>query len=261
MKKNTITTEKSNGRFYTPAFIVNNILDLSDYCGDKILQKHVIDNSCGDGAFLIEIVKRYCEESKQKNIKATNTKKELEHFIHGIEINPIERDKCIKNLEAVSNLYGIYNVKWDIVCGDALKETRYDGKMDFVLGNPPYIRTHNLGDNFNEVKKFSYAKKGMTDLFIVFYEIGLKMLKSTRTLGYITPSSFYNSIAGYHMRKEFVRENLIYKIVNLKHFQAFKATTYSTIVVLKKNKQKKDVEYYEYDYKLLIPNYIDTEFH
>ncbi len=258
MKKNAMTTEKSNGRFYTPAFIVNNILDLSDYCGDKILQKHVIDNSCGDGAFLIEIVKRYCQESIRKNVKITNIKKDLESYIHGIEIDEIEKEKCIKNLETVSNTYGIYNVKWDIICGDALKETRYNGKMDFVLGNPPYIRVHNLGGNFNEVKQFSYAKRGMTDLFIVFYEIGLRMLKPSGTLGYITPSSFYNSIAGYHMRKEFIRENLICKIVNLKHFQAFKATTYSTIVILKKNKEVKEIEYYQYDDKLLIPYYVDT---
>ncbi len=258
MKKNRISSEKLNGRIYTPDYIVSNILDLSGYYGENILQKHVIDNSCGDGAFLKEIVKRYCEESTRKNIDKNIIKKDLQTYIHGIELEQIERDKCVENLEIISNLYGICDVKWDIICGDALKEKRYNGKMDFVLGNPPYIRVHNLGDNFDDVKQFSFAQKGMTNLFIVFYEVGLKMLKGTGTLGYITPSSFYNSVAGSLMRKEFVHKNLLSKIVNLRHFQAFKATTYTTIVILKKDKIEREVEYYQYDTKNLIPYYVDT---
>ncbi len=258
MKKSKTTTEKANGRVYTPDYIVKNILDLSGYCGDKILQKHVIDNSCGDGAFLKEVVKRYCEESISKNVDIAIIKKDLQTYIHGIELEQNERDKCVENLKTISNLYGIYNVKWDIICGDALKERRYNGKMDFVLGNPPYICVHNLGNNFDLVKQFSFAQKGMTNLFIVFYEVGLKMLKRTGTLGYITPSSFFSSIAGKYMRKEFVHKNLLSKIVNLRHFQAFKATTYTTIVVLKKDKIEKGVEYYQYDTKKLLPYYVDT---
>lgn len=258
MNKMTTTTEKSNGRVYTPDYIVNSILDLSSYYEDKILQKHVIDNSCGDGAFLKEVVKRYCEAAINKNVDITTIKKELETYIHGIELEKSERDKCVENLETISNLYGIYNVKWDIICGDALKESRFDGKMDFVLGNPPYIRVHNLGYNFDVVKQFSFAQKGMTDLFIVFYEIGLKMLKQSGTLGYITPSSFYNSVAGSYMRRELVHQNLISKIVNLRHFQAFKSTTYTTIVILKKNKKEKGIDYYQFDQENLTPYYVDT---
>ena len=58
-----ITTNKENGRFFTPRYIVENIVDLSGYKGTTIIKKHVIDNSCGDGTFLTAIVERYCEES------------------------------------------------------------------------------------------------------------------------------------------------------------------------------------------------------
>lgn len=40
---------------------VHLILDTAGYQGNAILQKHILDNSCGDGAFLCEIVHRYCE--------------------------------------------------------------------------------------------------------------------------------------------------------------------------------------------------------
>lgn len=63
-----------------------------------------------------------------------------------------------------------------------------------MLGNPPYVRVHNLGESFDEIKTYACAQNGMTDLFIVFYELGIRMLNATGVLGYITPSSYFNSV-------------------------------------------------------------------
>ena len=256
--KKNISVQKENGRFYTPTYMVENILDMSGYYGNQILKKHAIDNSCGDGAFLSEMVRRYCEESKNAGIASDEIKKHLEIYIHGIEIETTEQKKCIDKLNGVVSDFGIDKVEWDIICGDALSIDKYNGKMDYVLGNPPYVRVHNLGDSFDDIKAFSFAQDGMTDLYIVFYEIGIKMLSKNGTLGYITPSSFFNSIAGSYMRKVFVNDNLIDKICNLRHYQAFNATTYTTIVIIKKNKTSENVDCYLFDEKNKIPFYIDT---
>lgn len=256
--KTEVTTKKANGRVYTPNYIVKNILDLSGYYDNNIIKKHVIDNSCGDGAFLVEIIDRYCKQCLKNNIDNFEIAKDLTTYIHGIELDKQEYLKCIKNVDKIINFYGIYNVEWDIICTDTLTIHKFDNKMDFVLGNPPYIRVHNLGDNFGNIKKYTFAQSGMTDLYIVFYEIGLKMLNSSGVLGYITPSSFLNSVAGSYMRKQFVKENYLDKIVDLKHFQAFNATTYTTIVILKKSKKDNTVNYYQFDEKNLIPCFVES---
>ena len=93
---NTISEEKENGRYYSPAFIVNNILDLSGYCGTSILKKHVMDNSCGDGAFLREIVKRYCEAAVSCHYSPEEIAADLSTYIHGIEIDRIECEKALR---------------------------------------------------------------------------------------------------------------------------------------------------------------------
>lgn len=253
-----LSTEKLNGRFYTPEFIVNNVLDLSGYHGYAILRKHAIDNSCGDGAFLVAIVERYCNEFLKASKDLHTLSKELSTFIHGIEIDEKESKKCIINLNNTVNRYGVYNVDWDITCADTLTLDRFNGKMDFVLGNPPYVRVHNLGSSFSHIKKFSFAQNGMTDLYIVFYEIGLKMLNENGVLGYITPSSFFNSLAGKYMRQYLVKNNLLDKVVDLKHFQAFSATTYTTITILKNNRQQNTMEYYQFENKNNFPYYVDT---
>ena len=42
MKAKELTTSKSNGRIYTPDYIVDNILDLSGYTQDNVIHKQVI---------------------------------------------------------------------------------------------------------------------------------------------------------------------------------------------------------------------------
>ena len=255
---NDITTEKEHGRFYTPDFIVNSILDLSGYYGSEILKKHAIDNSCGDGAFLCKIVQRYCNEAVEQGYSNESIRADLSNYIHGIEIDETEHEKCLVNINRIAAQFGIYNVDWDVLCGNSLTIKTYDGKMDYVLGNPPYVRVHNLGETFDNIKKFSFAQNGMTDLFIVFYELGISMLNANGTLGYITPSSYFNSLAGAYMRKYLTQENLLKTVVDLKHFQAFSATTYTAITILKKGKDNRKVDYYGFDEQNLIPYYVET---
>lgn len=257
MSKN-ITAEKESGKIYTPDFIVDNILDLSGYYGTDILNKHVIDNSCGDGAFLCRIVTRYCNEFLKFSKNTKLLRKDLETFIHGIEIKFEEQQKCIDNLTQIAESFGVFGVNWDVVCANAMTVESYDGKMDFVLGNPPYVRVHNLGESFDEIKKFAFSQSGMTDLFIVFFEIGIKMLSKNGILGYITPSSYFNSIAGAYMRKYLTQNSLLRTIVDLQHFQAFSATTYTAITVLQKNREANSVDFFRFDINNLIPYYVET---
>lgn len=256
--KKDITAVKENGRFYTPDFIVNNILDLSGYRGAGILKKHVIDNSCGDGAFLCQIVYRYCKEAIGQKYSIDDIRADLSAYIHGIEIEKSEQKKCISNITRTAAQFDIRDVDWDIICRDALSVKKYNGKMDFVLGNPPYVRVHNLGDSFDEIKKFSFTQNGMTDLFIVFYELGIRMLNKNGVLGYITPSSYFSSLAGAFMRNYLMQENLLQTIVDLRHFQAFSSTTYTAITILSKGRKSDSVDYYRFDDKTLTPYYIDT---
>jgi adenine-specific DNA-methyltransferase len=249
---NTLVNRKEKGRVYTPDYIVCNILDLCGYSGQNILRKHIIDNSCGDGAFLCEIVRRYCETAENSNISPAQLREDLSEFIHGVEIDENECAKCIENLTMLAENFGVYDVAWDIIVADTLTLKTYDGKMDYVVGNPPYVRVHNLSESYENVKRFSFAQNGMTDLFIVFYEIGLKMLNENGILGYISPSSLFNSLAGSFMRNFLVKNRNIKAVVDLKHFQPFNAVAYTTIMLLTKQPQK-SVVYYDYNENTLNP--------
>jgi adenine-specific DNA-methyltransferase len=260
--KSELIARKNNGKVYTPSYIVKNILDLSNYQSGNILKKHIIDNSCGDGAFLKEIVDRYCCEFLKHSMDIEGLTLELSEFIHGIELNQEEHQKCINNLNFVVSKYGIQNVKWDIKCDDTLLIQDYNGKMDFVVGNPPYVRIHNLEEeDLKKIKKYNFSQNGMTDLFIVFFEIGLKMLNENGILGYIVPNSLYNSLAASVLRQNLIQNKQIQKVVDLRHYQPFNATTYTTILIISKYPNNKEVEFFEYDSKNKQPIKIDNLLH
>lgn len=49
--------KKHSGQVFTPDYLVRDILDTAGYSGPSVLRRHFMDNSCGDGAFLVEAVR------------------------------------------------------------------------------------------------------------------------------------------------------------------------------------------------------------
>lgn len=242
---------KHHGRVYTPNYLVRTILDFGNYNGQNIVKKHVIDNSCGDGAFLCEIVERYCQQYQGKSLK-----KHLENFIHGIELDEEERNKCVQNLSSIALKHGLKKVNWDVICADALSVDKHYGKMDYVIGNPPYVRVHNLDSSYDIVKKFGFAQQGMTDLFIVFFQLGFKMLNDSGTMCIITPSSWFSSKAGGVLRQYILQHQNLSGIIDLGHFQPFEATTYTAVSRFENGADQ--VELYRMVNETLPLEYIDA---
>lgn len=240
---------KKYGRVYTPNYLVKVILDFGNYTSPSILQKHVIDNSCGDGAFLQEIVKRYCSFFFEFNNDLDKLKNELETFVHGIELDTDECYLCIQNLNRVVAEFGIDSVQWDVINADTLTIDKFNKGMDYVFGNPPYVRVHNLEKNYDAVKQFKFAESGMTDLFIVFFEIGFNMLSKDGTMCLITPSSWLSSKAGANLRKYIQVYDNLSGLIDLEHFQPFEATTYTLISRFQNPKSFDKIEYCTFDEK------------
>ena len=240
--------EKSKGQIFTPKNIVWHML--SDVLGwDRLankngavswpnIRKHIIDNSCGDGAFLSVIVESYIHNVLITTRKSKDEVRELlETYIHGIELDPVEYNKCIERLDHVASLDGITGVKWDIRNCDALSCHDFDGRMDFVAGNPPYVRVHNLEC---DLTGYSFADGGMTDLYLAFYELGFRMLNETGKLCYITPSSWFLSTAGEKMREYIIENRNLEYVEDYGHEQLFEnATTY--VAITKFNKKNNDL--------------------
>lgn len=239
---------KGKGQVFTPLSVVRLMLDYASYTEtEDILRRHIVDNSCGDGAFLVEIVRRYCSAFTATSNDREALKEQLETYIHGIEIEPKMHAQCLDRLDSAAKEWGLCGVKWDVRCQDALSVTDLNHRMHFVVGNPPYVRVHNLED-YDAVKRFDFAEKGMTDLYIVFFELCFRMLSFSGTMCLITPSSWLQSKAGSVLRQYITRQRNISGLVDLGHYIPFEATTYTLISRFQGNKeQSASAEYCTYD--------------
>lgn len=238
---------KNMGGVYTPFSIVQKMLDYLAFNGTDILSKHIMENSCGDGAFLSEIVRRYCDAFVSiANNDLSRLKHDLETYIHGIELDKTECTKCIKRLDTIALQYGIQNVVWDVMNEDALTVNKYDNKMDFVVGNPPYVRVHNLED-YDLAKKFSFAQEGMIDLYLVFIELGLKQLNKSGKMCLITPSSFMTSKSGKNCRACINKNKKLSMVVDLGQEQVFDGiSAYTAITLFDNGLTHNEIRYVEH---------------
>jgi adenine-specific DNA-methyltransferase len=237
--------KKKDGKIFTPKETADRMLhdilgwDNLKYENGRVywpnVRKHIIDNSCGDGAFLALIVDFYIHNvSVTTRRNKQEIKRLLETYIHGIELDPVEYQKCIERLDRVAALDGIKDVKWDIKNRDALSCHDYDGKMDFVIANPPYIRTHDLDCDLSD---YSFTTEGMKDIYLAFYELGFRMLNETGKMCYIAPSSWFTSLAGQKMRDYIIENRNLEYVEDYGHYQLFEnATTYVAITIFGKEK-------------------------
>lgn len=232
------TENKSTGSFYTPEWCADLLCEMSglyDLHGDEAMRTVVIDPSCGDGAILVRAAAHIITCGHDAGISAEKITEAVRRNIVGFEIDAEEAEKCRVNLAASVEQLDIHISPDDfsIFTGDAFSLFReWSGKADFVIGNPPYVRIHNMDE-----RPDSTYITGMCDLYYGFYDIGQQMLSYEGILCYISPSSWMTSKAGYAMRDDLKKRRAISKILDFGHEQVFdNATTYTAITVIDKRK-------------------------
>ena len=223
-----------NEQVFTPEHVVDTMFEELEYKGDKIRKKHIIDNSCGNGAILKKVVRTYINVCIMCGLQKEETIEELETYIHGIEIDGSLVKETIDNLNKIAEEYSLGDVNWDITCADAMFVREYDNRMDYVIGNPPYCNIHDIPKVKRDiVKKYNFANGGMTDMYLVFFEIGIKMLNENGKLAYITPNSWLTSTAGTNFRNYLKDSKTLLEIYQYGHYKVFDGiNTYTCITML-----------------------------
>lgn len=261
-----MTGRKAEGQYMTPDGIVSMILNNIGYTGQHVLTKTIMEPSFGDGAFLINIVQRIITEGKKSGLTEFEIGSIINNKVFGIEKNENLYNRALKRLNSLLDVYDIKNVTWDnLICSDALVAYKaFESCLDYVVGNPPYVRIHNIPNKYRDVVKEFRFVNGMIDLYIVFYEIGILMLNDTGKLGYISPNSFMKNTSQRVFRNYLVENKYISAIYDFKTSKIFDdADTYTCICILNKNKRRVDfsVDYKEFSiYHMVVENRFEYEY-
>ena len=116
----------------------------------------------------------------------------------------------------------------------AILDSVFEG-FDVVLGNPPYVRQ----ELFTDLKPYLAAHyvtyHGVADLYVYFYELGLKLLKPGGRLGFISSSSFFKTSSGEPLRRLLTSACQLEVLVDFGDWQVFEGvTTYPAVITAQK---------------------------
>jgi hypothetical protein len=110
------------------------------------------------------------------------------------------------------------------------------GGFDAVIGNPPYVRQEQLAPvkpYFAQAYPETYH--GMADLYVYFYQQGLRLLRDGGRMSYIVTNKWLRAGYGEPLRAFFAREGALEQIIDFGHAPIFAdADVFPCIVVVRK---------------------------
>jgi len=231
----------NNCQIPTPVEYANIMLDYINYKND-LYGKRVLENSCGEGNILIEIVKRYIIDLKSNGYSKKQIEEGLARDIIAFEIDSKCIETCIFRLNNVTFSYHLEDIQWHIENKDYL-DNPIDN-ADYIIGNPPYITYHNLADNQREYvqKHFKTCRHGRFDYCYAFIEASLAALGMNGKMVYLIPFSIFKNKFASDLR-EYILPYLL-EIYDYRTIQIFpKRITSSAIIVCENGKEENSIFY------------------
>ncbi|GFP24787.1 hypothetical protein HKBW3S43_01049 [Candidatus Hakubella thermalkaliphila] len=122
-----------------------------------------------------------------------------------------------------------------------LKQGSFANGFDFVVTNPPYVRTESISPDYKKrlAQHFKEVYEGRFDLYIFFLGLGLKMLSERGKLGYIVPAKFLVTENGGRLRQYILTNASIREVVDISQSKVFKEVgNYPVIVTFQKEDEE-----------------------
>ncbi len=137
--------------------------------------------------------------------------------------------------------YRINAFDWEAEFSEIFKRTKPG--FDAVIGNPPWLMpAYYHKDTLSYLRSQFESAKGKFDLYYVFIEQGLRLLRSSGGLGMIVPNKFFHTAAAAPLREILRRAVFIRNILDFGHEQVFRgATNYSCILILDRRRGAKPI--------------------
>jgi len=222
-KMNSVPAVAVHGQVFTKRHIVEFILDLAGYTGDKPLHKMtLLEPGCGNGAFLITAAKRLLA-TRPPDVPLPSLSTCLLGFEKDAELVEQTRRALLEVLLAhgVNQATATRLAATWVVCDDFLA-MRTETRFDFVTGNPPYVRQEAIPKELvNDYRERFSCFYDRADLYVAFFERSLEMLSEQGTLAFICPNRFTKNNYGRKLRKRITEDFKLTHVVDLPEASPF----------------------------------------
>jgi hypothetical protein len=234
------TEVDARGAIFTRREVVDFILDLAGYATDQPLhEKRILEPSFGGGDFLLPIIERLMVAWRTMRPNGSPFD-ELSNAVRAVELHHDTFQDTYASVvgllerEGVSTSSAVALADRWLTQGDFLL-TPLEGKFDFVVGNPPYVRQELIpAPLLSEYRSRYPTMYDRADIYIPFIEQSLSLLSAKGTLGFICSDRWMKNRYGGPLRA-FVAEHFHLKVyVDMVNVQAFhtEVTAYPAITII-----------------------------
>ena len=231
------------GAIYTRRWVVELLLDLSGYTEDKPLGELVaVEPACGDGAFLGPMVERLSSSLRMSGKDLASASSAIRAF--DLQPGNVEKSRAVVATTLLANGWTgdeatATATSW-VQHNDFLLGPPSDQSADFVLGNPPYIRLEDVSPARSAAYRSACPTMGgRADIYVGFFEIGLRILREGGSLGYICADRWMRNQYGRQLRAFVSSGFAMDAVVHMHDVDAFEdpVSAYPAITVLRRGRQ------------------------
>lgn len=248
---------KNLGTVHTPISIVRYVLDSIEYSQEQFEDKFIIDLASGTGSFIFEIVsilREHLIDLGYDQFDYHDAKRIIEKIakhVYSFDINTLSVLITLKRylsvildeIELIREYEPNYLPSLNVYKANSLLSAyNLDLEFDYVVSNPPYVRYNEIDNQLKKAYKGLYeTSRGKYDLYSLFFELGIKLLKNDGKLGYITPNRYFSTYYAKPLRSLILSKTKLIKLVDLEETRPFyNVNAYPVITILSREKLNSD---------------------
>ena len=261
LKGITLEDRRQAGQVYTPLHLVHFILELAGYDPDlPIEHATLLDPACGGGVFLQVAVTHL---AARLTGLGTDLGTQLGHDrllelvsqnFFGVDLDANacaltgqavrEAIRCVSARPVSDDFFDTNVFQADFLRSDDLELRLPFGGLDFVVGNPPYVQTTRLEPEVKaELRARFVSASGRLDLYTLFIERTIPILRDGGRFAFITPDKFLASLSAADIRAVLVRNGSLKRVARFTSHKVFQdAATVPCVTVFERGAAHNQIE-------------------
>lgn len=237
---NIVTEEKAGGATYTPKILADFVArQIVETAGELPTNRplRILDPAIGHGELLISLLKQLAENPK------------LNIEVYGFETDPEVLNTATKRLRQEfskvpfhfqsGNFLDFILKKFDDCGQNRLFRQSVPESYDFIIANPPYVRTQIMGSVQAQRLAETFNLAGRVDLYYAFILGMSQVLKPQGVAGIIVSNRFMSTKSGAPVRQAFFERFNLHHAWDLGDTKLFEASVLPAVLLVEgKNDNK-----------------------
>ncbi len=236
------SNKKKNGIVYTPKhlsdFVAKQLLSLKPINKESI---KIFDPAIGEGELVYSLIEQIYPFNKNLKLYGFDTNN------NSLEITANRIRKSFPEVEVI-----LQNADFIQEILDSEKEKE---RFDYIIVNPPYVRTQELGTEQSQKLSRLFNLKGRIDLYYIFLLGVYDYLKEDGVAGFIVSNKFMNIKAGKNIRDFIINHYSLKKLFDLGDTNLFEATVLPALLFFSKGTTVPEKVDYQSVYKSSLNPY------